>query len=808
MQGDHFFTSLSPEAGARPPSQVRAIPIRGFLSIAAVLFCALLSSPVPAIDLYAQIGMVPWKGTGDILNRAMRAAFERYQAEHTGINVYEFERLWLPGASWGAGEVMSVAGTAGPEILALSYTDLSGYVREGLIQPVDDLYEGWMEKDRWPKSLTDDLKLEGRTWGPVVYADYAMLTCNRAAFASLKLSDNDIPKTWADIGRMAVRLAVKGKRAGLAFPGQGDLACVWLAMARQAGGEEPVKLTANGIEINMSCESARRATQAFAELGSIIRPAGPGVMVVQDKFLQASFIDGKVAMVIGPLGFVDERWDTPEGPHVQSYRPLLAPIPGDKVNEPVTFAYRAYVGVIPSYVKDPVVRRAIWDYYATVRDAGSGLERQTLDMALVEKPEFLPTAYLARYPGHPALAAYPEKWGSAVAAAMSGARILPPDREFGDFARIMGAALFSMMRDGTSPEIVLRSVQEKFDEDVHNKSRHTSPKWKVIGWGGLGTITALMLFVLVRLVILLKNELADYRRAPIQAMTGTKWAFSMGLFFPAVLLSVGFGIVPLAMGLKMSLFTHVLREGGVFIGLQNFYDVIVSPLSQKAVFNTFYYMFISFFLTFLGPLVLALVLANLRRGAFLVRSAFFLPAVASSVVVALLWRQMYEIDGAFNGLVSLLGFPPRDWLSEPSVAMFATVLPQAWATLGVSGLVYLAAISSIPEALYEDAEMAGAGVAERFTNVTLPHLKPVIGITLVGWLMTAARTAEQVFLLTQGGPDNSTYVVGLDIFNQAYVYIKFGYAMAEVWLMVSVILVFSIYQMRAVRSGQLKVMGA
>jgi len=760
-----------------------------------------------AVDIYAQIGMVPWKGTGEIINRAGRVAFEKYQIAHPGINVYEFERLWLPGASWGAAEVMSVAGSAGPEILALSNTELSGYVREGLIQPVDDLYEGWMEKDRWPKSLTDELKLEGRTWGVITFADYAMLVGNRQVFASNKLSEKSMPRTWTELGRMAAKLALPGKRAGLALRSPADLAAVWLAVARQAGGEEPVKMAESGIEVNMSCDSARRATQAMAELGAAIRPAGPGAIVIQDRGLQTAFLEGKVALAIVSIGFVDERWDNPTGPYLQSSRPLLAPIPGALINEPIRFSFRTLVGVIPSYVKDSAVRHAIWDYYTTVRDAGSGLEHQVLTMALDEKPEFIPTSYLAKYPGHPALAGYPAEWGSAMTSAMSGARILPSDRQWDEFALILGPALLSMMREGTPPETLLRSVQDNFDEKVHNKSRHTLTKWKVIGWGIMGSIAAFMLFVLVRLILLLRSELVDYRRAPMQAMTGAKWVFSMGLFFPAIVLSLAFGVIPLFMGLKMSMFTHVLRDGGVFIGLANFYDVIISPLSQKAVFNTFYFMLISFFLSFIGPLVLALVLANIPRGGFVIRSAFFLPAVASSVVVALLWRQMYDIGGAFNSLVGLLGFPPRDWLGESGVAMFATVLPQAWATLGVSGLVYLAAISAIPEALYEDAEMAGAGVAERFKSVTFPHLKPVIGITLVGWLMSAARTAEQVFLLTQGGPDNRTYVIGLDIFNQAYVYIRFGYAMAEVWLLVSVILVFSIYQMRAVRSGQLKVMG-
>jgi ABC-type sugar transport system permease subunit len=149
---------------------------------------------------------------------------------------------------------------------------------------------------------------------------------------------------------------------------------------------------------------------------------------------------------------------------------------------------------------------------------------------------------------------------------------------------------------------------------------------------------------------------------------------------------------------------------------------------------------------------------------------------------------------------------PRNWLGETDTAMFAVVMSQAWSTLGVSGLIYLAGLSSIPEELYEESELAGAGLLDRFLAVTWPHIKPLAGIGLVGWFVSAARATEHVFLMTGGGPGGATYIVGLDIFTQAYVNIRFGYAMAEVWLMAAVILAFSIYQMRAVRRGQISLL--
>jgi len=278
---------------------------------------------------------------------------------------------------------------------------------------------------------------------------------------------------------------------------------------------------------------------------------------------------------------------------------------------------------------------------------------------------------------------------------------------------------------------------------------------------------------------------------------------------PSLAVIAVFVVFPIFFSLFLSFHKWaILTPEKPFVGLANFQRMFASPEFWQCLGNTFLYTAGVVPVGAAASLGLAVLLDRAVAGSGFVRTAFFLPAVASTVVVAVLWQQMYDLAGPFNSLIKFLGFAPREWLGEPSVAMFATVLPQAWAALGVSGLVYLAGLSAIPDELYEDAEIAGAGVHERFVTITLPHLRPLIGISLVGWIMSAARTAEQVFLLTSGGPANATYVVGLDIFNQAYVYIKFGYAMAEVWLLVAVILVFSIYQMRAIRGGQIRVLGS
>ncbi len=754
--------------------------------------------------LTAQSGLVPWKGATSIPNLSARTSFESFLRTHPGVEVVAFEQLRLPGVHENAVQVMSIAGTAGPDIALVFFPDLGGYVREGLIQPLDDLVAAWPGKDRWPPSLVSDLKLEGRDWGVVVGASYALLAGNRATFADHGLKARDMPESWDDLVKLATRLTSPGQRAGFGIVGGKPLAYLWMALTRQAGGERTVRLERHGLEVNLLDDASRRAAEFIAHLGQQFRDAGPGVLTVTDtgKGLRQFARERRIAIALTTDG--DAVLTTDEGNrYMYPQPPLLSAIPGAFTTEPLAYAQSGQFVIIPSFVRDARRRQLIWEFHTTGSWAGVPLEQTWLEMA-ARTGGRIPPYFTIRYPDHPAVRNFPSEWGPAMERATAQARPMPPDLEFEQLAEILGKKLTGLLLQGGDPVAVLRAAQKEFDSTVRLTTRRASWTWRVIGWGALGLFAAAFGYGLLRLGLTLRDELKELRVTPAQAMTPTRWLFALGLFAPAVSLAIVFGVLPLLKGLYMSTFAHVLRDGGTFTGLTNYLDVIASPVTHGAVLNTLFYLLLSFFLGFVAPLLLALVLANLPWMKFIIRTAFFFPAVASAVVIAMIWQQIYA--GPFNSLVTLLGFSPRNWLGEPGVAMFSVVLAQAWSTLGVSGLIYLAGLSAIPEELYEDAEIAGAGLVERFTSVTLPFLAPLIGISLVGWLISVARTSEHVFLMTGGGPAKATYVLGLDIFTQAYVNIRFGYAMAEVWLLVSVILIFSIYQMRAIRRGQLRLL--
>lgn len=759
----------------------------------AILALAVLFHPGAAIagkSLSITAGLIPWKGIGGPGNLSLRECYEEFLRNHPGLELVEYRSARLPGVYRGAAEVMSLAATAGPDVTLVPFSMLANFVREGLIQPVDDLYGSWPEKNRWPDTVVKDLMVEGHHWGSVLSPTYAMLIGSPMIFKDQGLSDDDMPATWEEFAKLIPRLSRPGKNCGLALYRGNTLGYLWLALAREAGAD-PVKMTGDGIEVDLESEGSRRAVEFIGKIGRLAMSSPSSSVVVYDRIedLTAACGANKVAMVISnDFSKVMLGSDA-----------YMSPLPGAFTSEPLAYADGGSIFLMPSYIHDPYIRSSIWNFQTTEVWNGRKVDMLEMDMAIKQESRDLRPILAVWYPDHPAAALVPVKYRQALAKVWSRARPMPPDLEFEELAGIMSARLIELFTRGGDPSAVLKDARLAFDSKVHQWERRKMTKWRVIGWGVLGIFAGLLVFSLVRLGNTLKNEIGAYRLTPSSALSANSMGFSVALFAPALILSVVFGVVPLLQGLKMSFSSHVLREGGQFVGLANYFDVITNPLTLMVLSNTMYYLAVSFVLGFAAPLLLALVLADFPWKKSLLRSAFFLPSVCSAVVLAVLWQQVYK--GPFNVFANLLGFSSREWLKDPGAVMFAVVLPSAWANLGVSGLVYFAGLASIPESLYEDTEISGGGLWDRIRAVTIPHLAPLIGVSFVGWIISAVRTAENVFLLTGGGPEKATHVVGIDIFTQAYVSIRFGYAMAEVWLLVALILMLSIYQVRAIRSG-------
>ena len=154
-----------------------------------------------------------------------------------------------------------------------------------------------------------------------------------------------------------------------------------------------------------------------------------------------------------------------------------------------------------------------------------------------------------------------------------------------------------------------------------------------------------------------------------------------------------------------------------------------------------------------------------------------------------------------NPLVKAVGMAPinasHDWLGDPSLAMFAVVLPGIWAGAGPGSILYLAALKNIPDERYEAADLDGATWWEKIRWITLPGLRPLILINLLGVFIGGFKAMENVFVLTGGGPLYATHTIGLEVWTNAFMFLKFGYATAAAWVMGAILIGFTLVQIRS-----------
>lgn len=276
------------------------------------------------------------------------------------------------------------------------------------------------------------------------------------------------------------------------------------------------------------------------------------------------------------------------------------------------------------------------------------------------------------------------------------------------------------------------------------------------------------------------------------------WGFAL----PFVALFAAFMAGPVVASLAMS-FTD-LRSTDLrnplnvnVIGLDNYVRLFGDELFRKALFNTAVFVGGSVPLTIVAALAVALALnRGITRLRTFFRVGYYLPVVTSIVAVAVVWRFLLQPDtGLVNSVLGLVGIEGPRWLDEPFWAMFSLVVMTAWRGMGFMMVVFLAGLQAIPREVYEAAEIDGASRWQQFRLVTLPMLRPTMLFALVVTSIGQLQYLEEPFVMTRGGPLNSTLSVAMDVYNQ-FGFGNYGYASAMSYTLFVVILVLTIVWFR------------
>jgi len=273
------------------------------------------------------------------------------------------------------------------------------------------------------------------------------------------------------------------------------------------------------------------------------------------------------------------------------------------------------------------------------------------------------------------------------------------------------------------------------------------------------------------------------------------------MLIPAFLYWAMFVIYPIARTFWLSFneFDFFFRQAN-WVGVQNYLRMFTDPTMITSIKNTLYFASI----VILGEVILsiffALLINRIKIGSNWYRFMYFIPSLLPLVAISMIWLWLYEPNiGLINYFLSLVGFPKQKWLTTPELALPSIMMMTIWRDLGFFILIFYAGIKGIPQLYYEAAEVDGASEWQKVRFITLPLLKPIILFVLIISGMRNFQVFDQVYIMTQGGPVESTKTIVYCIYETAFRAGKMGYASSMVVLFLAVILSLTLAQMRVGR---------
>lgn len=235
-----------------------------------------------------------------------------------------------------------------------------------------------------------------------------------------------------------------------------------------------------------------------------------------------------------------------------------------------------------------------------------------------------------------------------------------------------------------------------------------------------------------------------------------------------------------------------------FVGLKNYRKLFtIDPDFKKSIGVTIHYAIISVPGKLIFALIVALLLNMKIKHVNFFRTLFYLPSIlGGSVAISALWKLMFMKDGMVNNMLSSLRIPPVDWLGSPHIALYTISLLQIW-QFGSSMVLFLAALKQIPAEYYESASLDGASKWKCFLHITFPMITPIVFFNLIMQMINALQSFTSAFVITNGGPLKSTYLIGLKLYEEGFNNFKMGYASSISWVLFAIILLFTLLVFRS-----------
>jgi len=244
-----------------------------------------------------------------------------------------------------------------------------------------------------------------------------------------------------------------------------------------------------------------------------------------------------------------------------------------------------------------------------------------------------------------------------------------------------------------------------------------------------------------------------------------------------------------------------------WVGLDNYFELFNSPVFWKTLINTFIFLIGAVPVLVVLPLIIAVAVNQKLRGINIYRVLIYIPVIVSLVVAGIAWKWLYASSGLLNYLMSLIHVGKIGWLTDPKIAIYSVIAVTVWKGLGYYMVVYLSALTTVPKELYEAADIDGASEIKKHLNVTVPCLMPAIALVSTISAISAMKIFVEIYIMTNGGPMNSTKTIVYYIYQRAFENLDLGYASAVGVVLLILIMILSVINIKFFENNKAAAVG-
>ena len=816
--------------------------VLAFLLLSAFLLSVTVARAAEPITV--KVWQLPNREARTVDQRADVAVVQRFTELHPDTAMDGFRGITAPGMGQDITPLLAMAGGVAPDVLYVNFRISENYIAQGFLDPLDADVMKWASEvaGRPIRSVEEAMPvlshiIKPQVW-PVVYREgpdgkkhvwaipygtvVQTLVYRKDLFRKAGLDPNRPPRNWEEVFQYAAKMTNSEQgEYGIGIAAGPSASWHFINFLWSAGGEAVVEENGQWRATYNTPEAVKALSfyqglnhRAYRRDGKQLKGvAYRGTDVAQKWQL------GKIGMY---FQYMNDQVMSQVNPNLIGVAPMPMGPGGHRGNE-----INATMQGLNSTIKDPKVRRAAWEW---VKFRASDEAKRIRTRVFMEAgyAQYLNPEYLKRYltpeEYHRFSRQIPKGWAETLQQAMDNGRPEPYGKSCEMIYTEMTPPIEKAWLDGNTDPKHLKALLDSSVAQTNIKLMGIVPPdvMRTRRIVALAVVLSLIVGFIFVVRTVMKTFSKELEPPPVTGKGWRKFGYAWIVMAPAILSVAIWQYYPVLRGSLMAFQDYKLVLPSTWVGVDNFAEVLFAKAFWNGLYNSARYMGYALALGFLTPVLLALALHEVPRGKVFFRTLYYLPAVTTGLVIFMLWKQFYDrtesglLNQVLTGFTAVANFfitkvgihalqySPQDWLGDPKWAMIMIIVPLVWAGMGPGCLIYLAALKGIPEDMYEAADLDGAGIWSKIRQITIPYLKPLIIINFVGAFIGAAQAFDAVFVMTGGGPVDSTRVVGLEIFYTAYVYQKFGYAVSMAWMVGALLVGFTVLQLRILSRVQFK----